>query len=129
MYVQGDSMESSGVVTSIRETRIPNASVSEVRKKIITPNLQVASQQSGLRTREEVRAFQLTASELVASKLKEAGHNPNDVDVALEAAARDARFVADSRSPKQEFFAGLPAELLNPARMMYRAVGDSPRMR
>jgi len=46
----------------------------------------------------------------------------------LEAAARDARFVADSRSPKQEFFARLPTELLNPARMMYRQVDNFPSM-
>lgn len=46
----------------------------------------------------------------------------------LELAARDARAVPDGMSPKQEFFARLPGELLGAARMMYRAVDGSPRM-
>ncbi len=46
----------------------------------------------------------------------------------LELAARDARAVPDGMSPKREFFARLPGELLGAARMMYRAVDCSPRM-
>ena len=94
-------MVSSGVVTGIREASISHmVPVPDGRKKLITPDLQVASQQSGPRTKEEVRAFQLTASELVASRLKEAGHNVRDVDVALEA-AKSVRGIW----PKSEFLA------------------------
>jgi len=45
----------------------------------------------------------------------------------LEVAARDARVVCDGRSPKQEFFAGLPTDLLAPVRIMYGTLNSAPR--
>jgi len=108
--MQGDSMESSGVVTIIREARIPAVGpVSDGRKKIITPNLQTAIPQKAPSTREEVLAFQITAVEMVAAKLKEGliWGEANDVDIAVES-AKKVRGVW----PKAEFLALLNSELL-----------------
>ncbi len=103
MYLQGDSMESSGVVTSIREPRIPNASNFEGRKKVITPRLgeiEAALPARAPHTREEIVKFQRLAVEIVASKLSEG------------LSALDARDISDAEEkaknvkgtwPKAEF--------------------------
>ena len=96
-------MESSGVVTNIRETRIPNVSAFEGRKKIRTPDL-AELPCSRPKTREEVIKFQLDAIELVAPKLKEglSWSEARDLDGAVEA-ARTVRGVW----PKAELLARL----------------------
>lgn len=64
-------MESSGVVTSIREPRIPHREpISDGRRKLNTPAL-AELPRSGPKTREEVVKFQLDAIDIVAPKLKE----------------------------------------------------------
>lgn len=44
----------------------------------------------------------------------------------LDVAARDAGFVADGMSPKREFFAKLPTDLLGPVRAIYRDMDSIP---
>lgn len=45
----------------------------------------------------------------------------------LMEAARRASLVEEGRSPKQEFFSKIPAELFVPAKAVFRAADDSPR--